>query len=159
MEGSGKKNQIQCSQSTAALLVNAGKEQWISKRKDLVNVKGTGLIQTYWIRHKSTSSSNNESEPKSSSSELIQSTLKEAQSFNLTTDIQNESGRTTISRKSRRLLEWQTTVLSKLLQNVVVKRNAMQIASDPVTSPERVSDKKIPLDEVAETLKLPQFDS
>lgn len=157
IESSGKKNRIHCSQSTAALLIGAGKEQWISKRKELVNASGMGLIQTYWIRRTATSSSNNESEPTYSDSGLNQSAMTKGQPNKLTTEIQDQSGQIMRSRKFKRLVEWQTAVLSKLLRNVVAKRKQMQIASYLVPSPDTVIEKRIPLDEVTELLKLPQF--
>ena len=49
MESTGKPNHIQVSQSTADLLVAAGKEDWIHPRDDIVNAKGKGEIQTYWV--------------------------------------------------------------------------------------------------------------
>jgi class 3 adenylate cyclase len=49
MESNGFPNQIQCSQQTADLLVNAGKQNWIHARKDMVHAKGKGEVQTYWV--------------------------------------------------------------------------------------------------------------
>jgi hypothetical protein len=158
MESSGRKNQIHCSQSTAALLIGAGKEQWITPRKEHVNVKGTGLIQTYWIRRSMTTSSHCDSEQPSSDTDLFQSVPSKAQQDTLPIEIRHDLQQTMPSRKIKRLVEWQTAVLSKLLRNVVAKRNEMQVSSDPVANPENVLEKRIPLDEVAEILKLPQFD-
>ena len=41
-------NQIQLSESTAKLLVAAGKTSWIRPREDFVKVKGKGVVRTYW---------------------------------------------------------------------------------------------------------------
>jgi hypothetical protein len=49
MESNGLRDKIQISQSTADLLVNAGKSHWMQPREDLVNAKGKGLMQTYWL--------------------------------------------------------------------------------------------------------------
>ena len=49
MESTGKPNNIQVSQATADMLVAAGKEDWIQPRDDIVNAKGKGEIQTFWV--------------------------------------------------------------------------------------------------------------
>lgn len=49
MESTGFPNRIQVSQSTAQLLLEAGKGNWFLPRGDLVHAKGKGLIQTYWV--------------------------------------------------------------------------------------------------------------
>jgi hypothetical protein len=48
MESNSERNRIQVSQSTADLLIADGKGHWLTPRKDLVNAKGKGLLQTYW---------------------------------------------------------------------------------------------------------------
>jgi hypothetical protein len=52
MESSSQPNKIQVSQKTAELVVSAGKGHLFSARKDMVNAKGTGLLQTYWLNPK-----------------------------------------------------------------------------------------------------------
>lgn len=49
MESNGQGNAIQCSQATADLIIAAQKGHWLTKRKDLVEAKGKGSMQTYWI--------------------------------------------------------------------------------------------------------------
>lgn len=49
MESTGVPGKIQCSQATADLLLVAGKSDWIMARKGLVEAKGKGEMQTYWI--------------------------------------------------------------------------------------------------------------
>jgi hypothetical protein len=53
MESNSERNRIQVSQSTADLLIADGKRHWLTPRKDLVNAKGKGLMQTYWCEPKS----------------------------------------------------------------------------------------------------------
>ena len=50
METTGEAGKIHCSQATADLIINAGKEHWLTKRPDLVEAKGKGLLQTYFVR-------------------------------------------------------------------------------------------------------------
>jgi Adenylate and Guanylate cyclase catalytic domain len=49
MESNGQRNCIHLSQATADLLTEAGKGHWIYPRADLVNAKGKGSMQTYWV--------------------------------------------------------------------------------------------------------------
>ena len=44
---------IQCSQATADLLIEKGKGSWLTTREDLVNAKGKGILQTYFVNPKS----------------------------------------------------------------------------------------------------------
>ena len=49
MESTGERGRIQVSESTATLLVHAGKSNWITPRPELVVAKGKGLLQTFWL--------------------------------------------------------------------------------------------------------------
>ena len=45
------RHKVQLSQETADLLVSAGKESWVRPRKDLVEAKGKGRLQTVSVGH------------------------------------------------------------------------------------------------------------
>ena len=49
MESTSKPGFIQVSQKTADYLVAKGKQQWLRPRSDLVNAKGKGVLQTYFV--------------------------------------------------------------------------------------------------------------
>ncbi len=49
MESTGQRNKIQCSQATADILVAGGKKHWLNPRDSLVDVKGKGLLQTFFV--------------------------------------------------------------------------------------------------------------
>ena len=49
MESNGQRGRIHVSQSTAHLLVEAGLEAWIVSRETLIEAKGKGTLQTYWL--------------------------------------------------------------------------------------------------------------
>jgi Adenylate and Guanylate cyclase catalytic domain len=49
MESNGQRNCIHLSQATADLLIEAGKGHWIYPRANLINAKGKGTMQTYWV--------------------------------------------------------------------------------------------------------------
>jgi hypothetical protein len=51
MQSTGQSNRIQLSEQTASLLIEAGTSAWIQPRRDLINVNGKGIIQTYWAVH------------------------------------------------------------------------------------------------------------
>lgn len=52
MESTSVRNRIQLSESTAKLLIEAGKESWIVKREGEVAAKGKGMMQTWWLKCK-----------------------------------------------------------------------------------------------------------
>jgi class 3 adenylate cyclase len=52
MEHNSLPNCIMCSETTANLVQQAGKEHWIRPREDKVLVKGKGEVQTYWLVQK-----------------------------------------------------------------------------------------------------------
>jgi hypothetical protein len=49
MESSSLPLKILVLQSIASRIVEAGKGHWLTARKDLVNARGKGLVQTYWL--------------------------------------------------------------------------------------------------------------
>ena len=49
MESNGQKGKIQVSQTTADLLIAAGKDKWLTPREDLIEAKGKGKMQCYWV--------------------------------------------------------------------------------------------------------------
>ena len=49
MESTGQPGLIHISQATADALKASGKSNWYSPREDMVEVKGKGLMQTYWV--------------------------------------------------------------------------------------------------------------
>ena len=62
MESTGCRDKIQCSKTTAELLIRDGKGHWLKAREDVVVAKGKGVLQTYFVspfsrRQGSTSSS------------------------------------------------------------------------------------------------------
>mmetsp|Transcript_21569 Transcript_21569/g.53327 ORF Transcript_21569/g.53327 Transcript_21569/m.53327 type:complete len:1140 (+) Transcript_21569:1556-4975(+) len=116
IESSGQKGKVHISEEMANILKASGKEHWISKREDVVNLKGLGEVPTYWLglqneRHSATGSvtshtSTDSSEP-SSDDEL-------ALIKNQINDWKNPS----------ELTSWHSQFLAKLLVRVVQARQA-----------------------------------
>lgn len=48
-ESLGSPNRIHISDQTAKLIMDAGYGSWLTKRKDIIEAKGKGLMQTYWV--------------------------------------------------------------------------------------------------------------
>jgi hypothetical protein len=49
MESTGVRNKIQCSQATADIIAQSGKQHWLKLRPDGVAAKGKGVLTTYWL--------------------------------------------------------------------------------------------------------------
>jgi class 3 adenylate cyclase len=157
MESTGKKDFIHISQSTADQLIEGGKESWITPREDLVSAKGKGEIQTYWVNSKTQrNASSSGTDPESGSGNDL-SPLDHASkpSMSNTNDLDHHS---TKNRKLKRLVDWQTDILTRLLKPVLAQRGNK--SSKKIANPALVLTKgDCVLDEVAETLVLPKFDA
>jgi hypothetical protein len=69
MESTGSINKIHLSKETAELLIGAGKAHWVMSREDLVEAKGKGRLQTFWLKPKVGSDTNKNSTTVSENSE------------------------------------------------------------------------------------------
>jgi hypothetical protein len=49
MESNGLKDRIHVSEATADELVGSGKEHWLTAREEMIEAKGKGKMQTYWV--------------------------------------------------------------------------------------------------------------
>ncbi|CAJ1941311.1 unnamed protein product [Cylindrotheca closterium] len=82
IESSGQKGKVHISDEMANILKDSGKEHWLSKREDVVNLKGLGEVPTYWLglqneRHSVTGSVTNHSSTESSE-EIVAKNVCEA---------------------------------------------------------------------------------
>jgi len=154
MESTGKRNYIQLSNSTASLLIASGKEHWITQRKDMVEAKGKGLVQTYFVKkripvveRKDDSSTGNslDGECKKSSSKTIDS-IDGNGSADHDAYLSNRIRRT--------LIDWQVELLSRLLKRVVSKRS--NDAREVQHSPDIFgSDRTLPREEIVDEVRMP----
>jgi hypothetical protein len=111
MESTGQAGYIQASAFTADLLVEAGKQHWVTPRPELVTAKGKGQMQTYWInpgikRTTATSRSNPEADDLKSEISSGSSPCEEELSFG----------------KNLRLIEWNLELLFAQLKKIVQAR-------------------------------------
>lgn len=109
MESNGLPGMIQVSQKTADLLIEAGKENWVRKRKHMVEAKGKGALQTYWVDPPSRSSGDSQSDMSNSDSDALQDSGARYQ-----TDFE----------MLERLIEWNLQSFTTLLRGVVAWRAA-----------------------------------
>jgi class 3 adenylate cyclase len=148
MESNGIRNRIQVSQTTADLLIAAGKEHWVTKRDELVSAKGKGKMQTYWV------------DPKNGAGGSVTSSFSQPNETN-----ESSRGLSIVDDKTQRLVDWNSEVLGRLMQQIVAKRNASSKVTTFEASSTRISSAKIlpvgatVLDEVKEIIELPEFDA
>lgn len=135
----------------------SNKSHWVSARDDQIVAKGKGTLKTYWLNLKpnqslvSTDESSNKTGASARDVKFEEVGLKPKRN-------------TTINSKLERLVGWNTDVLARLIQKIVVHRNA-QIALGVVKRidcrnpqlPQKEANKTV-LDEVKEIIELPEFD-
>ena len=168
MESTGLGGQIHCSQATADLLIAADKHSWIALRRDIVQVKGKGTVQTYWVNpelvdlsifkdlEKSVATRRRKSGAAGNQAHLEQ--LVDSQPI----ELWGEESQNEISAQEKRLIEWHVEVLSRLLREILSQRTR----STWRTTTKRVDaatftieDKKNPRDEYADVINMPVFDA
>lgn len=145
MESNGENGRIQCSQKTADLLIAAGKASWLTPRKELVDAKGKGKLQCYWVEPGVPSANSATSHTsKGNDSGSIHACLPEI----------------ALSTKYNRLVNWNTEMLEKLILQVVNSRPATprQARTSSVIETQS-SAYRLPLDEVTDVVELKRFDS
>ena len=140
MESNGVRSKIHISQSTADLLLAAGKDHWITKRETLVEAKGKGLLQTYWA------------EPAAQASTIISGCSND-------NEVTLQDG--VFNDKTMRLIDWNVDILSQLIRQIVARREALNCSSRKSSaSPLQHNTPKngTVIDEVKEIIELPPFD-
>jgi class 3 adenylate cyclase len=127
MESTGERHRIQLSQETAELLIAAGKKSWTKPREDLVEAKGKGRLQTFWLAVGSARSSTNIKT--TAGSRRI--SFEPARRTSTTEDDWDGSLRylpteadvaRTVNEKLERMIDWNVDVLQGLLKRVIAIR-------------------------------------
>jgi len=124
MESTGERNQIHISQSTADLVISECDELSVKPREQLIEVKGKGKMQTYWLI--------TENEPEPLDNGVRPDQMAKSNGFSYTTfqDGLSQSLHTTAvstlpaSEKQKRLIDWNVDVLQGLLKKVVAMRKS-----------------------------------
>ena len=127
MEGTGGSNQIHISQATADLVISECEELCAKPREQLIEVKGKGKMQTYWLV------AENEAAPRDDDVDATSSSLvegEESRGFAYTSfagdgfmqTLQTNSA-LPACEKQKRLIDWNVDVLQGLLKKVVATRS------------------------------------
>ena len=167
IESLGQKGRIHVSQATAQLLIEAGKDNWIQIREDVVHAKGKGAIQTYWVLSRTIDAAS-DCRPK-----FIQPTLaNDCSSDKWSVTSGNDSAwgeddelggslnafddKTMLQNQYDRLIDWQVDMLLRLLKQIVAGRDeTSQLTINPT---ELVAWDRTVLEEVVDSVELPKFD-
>eukprot|EP00980_Cylindrotheca_fusiformis_P008039 scaffold1710_cov120-Cylindrotheca_fusiformis.AAC.5 len=126
MESSGERDRIQVTQATADLLKEAGFARWLVPRSTTIFVKGKGEMQTFWLRKAKSPVA------KGSDMKSIMSTVEETNR----TDADESTGRSSgedgldpedihVLTKTQLLVEWDVTLLTSLLQQIIASRGGV----------------------------------
>jgi class 3 adenylate cyclase len=137
MESTGTRSRIQVSQSTADLLIMARKGSWVRPREELVEAKGKGKMQTYWVEPRKTAKS---LAPGIADADPLLAGLDD---------------------KTERLIGYNTEVLIKLIRQIVVCRSLtseLNNFSSLESGVTRTTKETMVLDEVIDIIELPDFD-
>lgn len=133
------------SQSTANLLVSAGKANWLRARKDKVQAKGKGLLSTYWLnlvaKRRSSTSSVESASSDSRVDVMALYRLRSKDSSHLV--------------KQNRHVDWICELLQEQIRKVVVVTSTLEKPGNDIMY--HSIEGKTALDEVAEVICLPKF--
>jgi class 3 adenylate cyclase len=161
MESTGERNRIHLSYETAKLLIGSNKGHWLKQRTDLVQAKGKGVLQTYWLdsllRSSAKSSSGKSDKDGSNSKAAVEDTKFVEGGWKLKIP--------SADQKLQRLIGWNTDVLGRLIKQIIARRNAaaklgrIRIDDSQVLELPPQEMGKTVLDEVKEVIHLPAFDA
>jgi hypothetical protein len=173
MQSTGQSNRIQLSEQTANLLILARKSGWIQPRRDLINVKGKGIVQTYWVVHSGSDDVSVTSRISGISSADMGSitdptTLDENKTADgfAEDDMWGDDGEQvdslsmpTFSKvsKNKRLVNWLTEVMTIHLKELIAQRGNMPSLPDNVDPEAALKKGEMVRDEVIEAFTLPKF--
>jgi class 3 adenylate cyclase len=161
MESTGMKGRIQISESTAALLKQAGKSSWLTPRADMVSAKGKGIMSTYWLALKNTGPSvatGGSSEDAASRAGISTKDLT-PMSTSLRKSPKKSMDERAAVLKEARLVDWVTEMLLDKIKKVVIVHQRCHIQEDKANNMYfQLPDGQICLDEVKEVITMPTFD-
>jgi len=141
----GVPGKIQCSQVTADLLVRAGKGHWVKPREDDVLAKGKGVLKTFWLIPTS---------KKGDSSTTSESALIDGIKSEFITANKGSDG----IMKHERLVGWMVQIFKENIRAIVAQHAAAKKNTGAALA-FCARTGEIPLDELVEAIKLPEFDA
>jgi class 3 adenylate cyclase len=166
MESTGEKDRIQASQSTADQLIAAGRGRWVKPRDKMVQAKGKGELQTYWVEPSASATRVNSVNSTCSVDSAVSRDSK-ASKGNLWGGESEIPEIVTQKKKHQRLIDYNVEVLCQHLKQIVARRMVIAAAGrrdsegngPPNLEIHRDSNENtMVLEEVTEVIKLPSFD-
>ena len=152
MESTGERGKIQVSQETGDLLMAAGKSHWLKPRDEAVVAKGKGEMKTYWL-----------DPTKKRRNTKGQKDIRVTQEIALTNggfvDKPVSPAEVSFDEKYARLIDWNVDVLLHHLARVISCRNRTPARGSLVNHSSEVALLPLPVNDVAEVVALPPFDS
>jgi 3'5'-cyclic nucleotide phosphodiesterase/Adenylate and Guanylate cyclase catalytic domain len=150
MESTGKRNRIHVSQTTAKLIMESGKKDWLQQREDPVEAKGKGTLVTYWLnRFKTPMRDGDTGSMCMDAVETNKVKLASSKTDDIDADSQDQ-------KKKQRLINWNVDILLALLKNIVAQRDLKGSPSSSLSSNSRqwLLDvvKENPRDEIKEMI-------
>ena len=152
MESTGSTNRIQVSKETAELIMSMDKGHWLKKREELVEAKGKGTIQTYWVKTRASSVAtatsfdgsmdSGDDSPAQTPQDVLQQSLEER-------------------RARKALVDWQVDLMSRLLKQIAYGRQSKHMFFAGRTKSPSIEGAggALPRDEIAESIQMPAFDA
>ena len=150
MESLGIRGQIHISAVTAKYLIDAGKETWLTKRKDAVHAKGKGIMETYFANPKVASS---RSDGNSSDAESTSEVQKGFPSVN------NETHEPSFKKVNQRLVDWMTDLLLDHTKKVVCSRKYSNLKASTIAPAYHVPEGMTCMDEVKDVITMPTYNT
>lgn len=189
MESAGAPNRIQLSQATADCLAELGKGGWLRKRDTMIQAKGKGLVQTYWLASRSNEddklreellmpSRRNFLASTMASEEQVSTRMGLGTEFS-DSEAEDEDGedmmmnghmstlfeeatseKKPLMKKRNKVLMWQSELLIRGLRLIVARRgHRSNVPTDVSTLTLETTGEGIALDEVVEAIELPALDA
>lgn len=116
MESTGAKNKVQLSEEAATVLIGSGKGHWVIPREEMVEVKGKGAMQTYWLL---VGGSGTEVADVSNSADMD---LDTADNKPISTLPPKRNPAKAKQEKLDRLIDWNMDLLERMLKKIVAMR-------------------------------------
>lgn len=146
MESLGHRGKIQISQTTATLIREAGREHWLTPRKDKIVAKGKGMLQTYFV------------DPTRKRGSSLDSVETESKLETLMNDSLTEIGRP-LKTVNHRLIEWMVDLLMDDIKKIVHVRRQSGIKESATPISYFPPEGSTCMEEVKTVIGMPKFDS
>jgi hypothetical protein len=165
METNGLPNRIHVSQTTADQILQAGKQDWLTAREDLVEAKGKGKMQTYWVEPTTTAGGAKSGTSRSGASVASGDSVGEVSgSLDDGGDVmESQQPFGSINVTIEGMIQLNTKILESLIIKVLAHRRSLasghphQYQPDTVSPCKKESNSRCVRDEVVWSIPMPTF--